>query len=54
LAAKIKDKYNVEVEMIQSHGGVFEVKKDGELIFSKKATGRFPEDGEVFSKFDAS
>jgi selenoprotein W-related protein len=30
-----------------SHGGVFEVTVDGNLVFSKKALGRFPEDGEV-------
>ena len=27
--------------------GVFEVTLDGELIFSKKKLGRFPESGEV-------
>lgn len=30
-----------------SGGGVFEVTADGDLIFSKKALGRFPEDNEV-------
>jgi len=35
------------VELIPSTGGVFEVEKDGQLIFSKKQTGRFPEAGEV-------
>jgi len=33
--------------MIPSSGGVFEVSLDGELIFSKKALERFPEDGEI-------
>jgi selenoprotein W-related protein len=33
--------------MIPSHGGVFEVTVNGKLVFSKKALGRFPEDGEV-------
>ena len=33
--------------MIPSSGGVFEVTIDGDLIYSKKALGRFPEDGEV-------
>lgn len=28
-------------------GGVFEVALDGDLLFSKKALGRFPESGEV-------
>jgi selenoprotein W-related protein len=33
--------------MIPSGGGVFEVVVDGKKVFSKKALGRFPEDGEV-------
>ena len=33
--------------MIPSSGGVFEVSIDGDLIYSKKALGRFPEEGEV-------
>lgn len=40
----------VKVTLIESGGGVFEVKKDGKLIFSKKKTGRFPEDEEVLSQ----
>jgi len=30
------------VELIRSSGGAFEVIIDGELIFSKRATGHFP------------
>ena len=33
--------------LIPSDGGRFEVKKNGELVFSKLHSGRFPEDGEV-------
>lgn len=36
-----------EFTLIPSSGGVFEVTIDGDLIYSKKALGRFPEDGEV-------
>jgi selenoprotein W-related protein len=35
------------IELIEGSGGVFEVKRDGRLIFSKKKTGRFPEPDEV-------
>jgi selT/selW/selH-like putative selenoprotein len=38
---------NVEVSLIPSRGGVFEVVADGELIHSKKATRRFPDRGEI-------
>jgi len=33
--------------LIPSDGGAFEVKKNGQLVFSKLACGRFPEDGEI-------
>ena len=33
--------------LIPSDGGCFEVERDGELLFSKLAAERFPEDGEV-------
>jgi selT/selW/selH-like putative selenoprotein len=38
----------VEAELIASGGGVFEVVVDDELVFSKKARNRFPEDDEIF------
>jgi selenoprotein W-related protein len=31
------------LEIVPSSGGVFEVSKDGQTIFSKRQTGRFPE-----------
>lgn len=34
-------------ELIKGKDGVFEVVKEGHLLYSKKATGRFPEPGEV-------
>ncbi len=38
---------DVEIDLIPSSGGVFEVKLDGELLFSKKETGRFPDQDEI-------
>ena len=35
------------IEIVPSHGGVFEVEVNGELVFSKKATGQHAEEGEV-------
>ncbi len=32
---------------MKGSGGVFEVRAAGKLVFSKAATGRFPEPGEV-------
>jgi len=33
--------------LVPSSGGVFEVTVNGSLVFSKKATGRFPETDEA-------
>lgn len=35
------------VTLTKSSGGVFEILKDGRLVWSKKATGSFPTDQEV-------
>jgi selenoprotein W-related protein len=37
----------VEVRLIESSGGVFEVELDGRRIFSKKALKRHAQSGEV-------
>lgn len=36
-----------ELSLIPSSDGVFEITIDGELIYSKKETGEFPENNEV-------
>ena len=44
----MKHKNGIEsLVLIPSDGGRFEVKKNGELVFSKLQCGRFPDDGEV-------
>jgi len=43
LAEELKKDFNATVELIESKGGVFEVTVDGQLIYSKKATGEFPD-----------
>jgi selenoprotein W-related protein len=48
LAAELKQAFpDPEVGLIPSSGGVFEVEVDGELVFSKKASRRHAEPGEV-------
>jgi selT/selW/selH-like putative selenoprotein len=39
--------------LIKGSGGVFDVHFDGELIFSKKASGRFPAPDEIESAIAA-
>jgi selenoprotein W-related protein len=36
-----------EVALVPGTGGVFDIRLDGELLFSRKDTGRFPEAKEV-------
>jgi selenoprotein W-related protein len=43
----LKQELGIDCELVASGGGVFEITVDGELIFSKKRLGRFPDDGEV-------
>ena len=37
----------LQPELIKGRGGVFDVVADGKLVYSKHATGRFPEESEV-------
>jgi selenoprotein W-related protein len=37
----------VDADLVSGSGGVFEIKVDGKKVFSKKALGRFPEEGEI-------
>lgn len=54
VAETLKGKYKElkDVELIPSSGGAFEVILDGELIYSKLKTGRFPEDKELTDVID--
>ncbi len=51
MATTLLEKYGNSVdglELIPSGGGVFEVSKNGKLVFSKKVEGRYPEVDEIF------
>jgi selenoprotein W-related protein len=50
LAQQLLHDYKMQIaslELLPSKGGVFEVTLDGELIFSKRTAGRFPEPDEI-------
>ena len=47
MAAEIEKERHFGSELVPSSGGVFEVFVDGKRIFSKKALGRFPNQGEI-------
>jgi len=47
VSAEIKEAVGVEAKLIAGGGGIFDVKRDGVLIFSKHKLGRFPNEGEI-------
>jgi selenoprotein W-related protein len=44
---------NVQAELVEGSGGVFDVTADGALVYSKHKTGRFPEHAEVLQALRA-
>ena len=49
----MKKALDIESELTAGSGGVFEITVDGKKVFSKKALGRFPEDGEILGLIQA-
>ena len=57
LANELLDKYGTDIKsltLIPSGGGVFEIEKDSDLIFSKKKLDRFPDKNEVINLIEAA
>jgi selenoprotein W-related protein len=52
LAAEIKQAYGVDAELIAGGGGIFDVRANGTLLFSKHDVGRFPETPEVIAALE--
>jgi selenoprotein W-related protein len=40
-----------EIDLIESAGGAFEIRVDGDLIYSKLETGRHPDPPEILNLF---
>ena len=47
LAEELRQSVDVEAQLVAGGGGVFDVFVDGNLVYSKAQTGRFPDPGEV-------
>jgi predicted Rdx family selenoprotein len=47
VSAEITEATEAEVTLVAGGGGVFDVRRDGELVFSKFESGRFPDVGEI-------
>ena len=50
VAEELHNAFGVKANFVPGRGGIFDVIVDGELLFSKFKTGRFPEPGEVARK----
>ncbi len=47
MSLELKDKTGTEISLVPGSGGVFDVKVDDRLVFSKHKIGRFPDEGEI-------
>ncbi len=50
MQAAIKNEFGVTADLKGGHGGVFDVAIDGEVVYSKDKTYRFPTNDEVFAE----
>ena len=53
MAEELKDAFDVESELIEGRGGVFDVTVDGKLVYSKQKTGVFPEHDALIKQIEA-
>lgn len=47
VAAEVQASFGVAARLVRGKGGVFQVRKDGALVYDKAETHRFPDEGEV-------
>ena len=47
MADELKQDLALEAELIEGSKGIFDIRVDGTLVFSKYETKRFPDPGEV-------
>ena len=49
VSKEIRIKTGLDPKLIPGSGGIFDVKLNGETVFSKHQVGRFPKDGEILN-----
>ena len=47
MAAEIKTALGVDAKITEGSKGIFDVIKDGKVVYSKATTGKFPDPGEA-------
>ena len=50
MEAAVKKEFEIEVNLKEGVGGIFEVSLNGQVVFSNLEEGRFPENEEIFKK----
>jgi len=51
VSAEIKEAIGEDVDLIGGGGGIFEIRKDGEVLWKKERGGSFPAAGEGAALF---
>ena len=44
MAAKLKENFGIEATLTEGAGGIFDVRLDDDLVYSKHETGQFPDE----------
>lgn len=47
MEAELKKEHDADVTLDRGSGGIFEIWADGNLVYTKAETGRFPKPGEA-------
>lgn len=47
MAAEVKKTIGIDAKLVKGGGGIFVVKANGKIVYTKAQTHRFPEDGEI-------
>ncbi|NNE90688.1 MAG: hypothetical protein HKN23_03495 [Verrucomicrobiales bacterium] len=51
MSAEITEKSGEPVTLVSGAGGIFEIRREGEVIWKKQRSGHFPEPGEAADLF---
>ena len=51
MSAEIAEVTDEPIELIAGGGGIFEIRRDGEVIWKKQRSGHFPNPGEAAQLF---
>lgn len=51
MSAEIEQATGKQAKLVAGAGGIFEIRKDGEVIWEKQHSGHFPKTGEAAALF---